>query len=158
MWGDIKQLTYKSKGLISRDALHTIQKPEKLIERLVRASSLEGDLGLDPFAGVGTCPAVCKKNKRDYVAFELRPEFVEEAESRLPVTPSPLEGEGRVRGQGLSGHDNEACSGRKRTTTSKSSGRGPEPALTHAGPHDSAHVIPDVFNRESRAFPMQDHE
>ena len=83
VWGDIKQLTYKSKELISRDALHTIQKPEKLIERLVLASSLEGDLVLDPFAGVGTCPAVCKRNNRDYLAFELCPEFVEEAEARL---------------------------------------------------------------------------
>ena len=83
VWGDIKQLTYKSKELISRDALHTIQKPEKLIERLVLASSMEGDLVLDPFTGVGTCPAVCKKNMRDYLAFELCPEFVEAAESRL---------------------------------------------------------------------------
>ena len=71
-------------------------------------------------------------------------------------------------------HDREVCSGRKRTTTSKSSGRGPEPALTHAGAHDSApsfpafliplrhsrhfqspSVIPDIFNRES--IPMQGH-
>ena len=55
VWGDIKQLTYKSKELVGRDALHTIQKPEKLIERLVKASSNEGDVVLDPFAGVGTC-------------------------------------------------------------------------------------------------------
>ena len=31
VWGDIKQLTYKSKELVSRDALNTIQKPLKLI-------------------------------------------------------------------------------------------------------------------------------
>jgi site-specific DNA-methyltransferase (adenine-specific)/adenine-specific DNA-methyltransferase len=30
VWGDIKQLTYKSKELVSRDALNTIQKPETL--------------------------------------------------------------------------------------------------------------------------------
>ena len=35
VWGDIKQLTYKSKELVSREALNTIQKPKKLIERLV---------------------------------------------------------------------------------------------------------------------------
>ena len=29
--------------------------------------------------------------------------------------------------------------------------------FSHAGPHDSVHVIPDVFNRESMAFPMQGH-
>lgn len=35
VWGDIKQLIYKSHELISRAALNIIQKPEKLIERLV---------------------------------------------------------------------------------------------------------------------------
>ncbi len=29
--------------------------------------------------------------------------------------------------------------------------------FSHAGPHDSAHVIPDVFNRESMPFSMQGH-
>ena len=35
VWGDIKQLTYRSKELVCREALNTIQKPEKLIERMV---------------------------------------------------------------------------------------------------------------------------
>ena len=83
VWGDIKQLTYKSKELAARTALNTIQKPEKLIERLVLASSNKGDLVLDPFAGVGTCPAVCKKHGRDFIGFELQPELVGIAEARL---------------------------------------------------------------------------
>lgn len=70
VWGDIKQLTYKSKELVSKDALNTIQKPERLIERLVRASSNEGDLVLDPFCGTGTVPVVCKKLRRNYIAIE----------------------------------------------------------------------------------------
>ena len=83
VWGDIKQLTYKSKELASREALNTIQKPEKLIERLVLASSAEGDLVLDPFAGVGTCSVVCGKTGRDFLAFELQLKFVEIAQRRL---------------------------------------------------------------------------
>ncbi|QUS60144.1 hypothetical protein IQE94_15255 [Synechocystis sp. PCC 7339] len=83
VWGDIKQLTYKSRELVSRDALNTIQKPERLIERLVLASSSVGDLVLDPFAGVGTCPVVCKRNKRNFIAFEIQPEFVAASEKRL---------------------------------------------------------------------------
>lgn len=83
VWGDIKQLTYKSKELVSKDALNTIQKPESLIERLVLASSNEGDLVLDPFCGTGTCPAVCVKNKRDFIAFELNGEFVRLGNKRL---------------------------------------------------------------------------
>jgi site-specific DNA-methyltransferase (adenine-specific)/adenine-specific DNA-methyltransferase len=83
VWGDIKQLTYKSKELVSREALNTIQKPEKLIERLILASSAPGNLVLDPFTGVGTCPVVCRKNGRDFMAFELNPDFVEVTRSRL---------------------------------------------------------------------------
>ncbi len=83
VWGDIKQLTYKSKELVSRQALNTIQKPESLIERLVLASSNPGDTVLDPFSGVGTCPVVCKRHKRNFMAFEIQPEFVEAANERL---------------------------------------------------------------------------
>lgn len=83
VWGDIKQLTYKSKELVSRKTLNTIQKPEKLIERIVLASSLPGDLVLDPFAGVGTCPVVCKRHQRDFIGFEIEPSFVEAGNKRL---------------------------------------------------------------------------
>lgn len=83
VWGDIKQLTYKSKELVSRDALNTIQKPEKLIERLVLASSSEGDTVLDPFAGVGTVAAVCARLSRDFYAFELDSGFVQAGRERL---------------------------------------------------------------------------
>jgi DNA modification methylase len=83
VWGDIKQLTYKSKELISRDLLHTIQKPEKLIERIVKASSNEGDIVLDPFMGVGTTAVVCKKLNRNFIGFELNPNYIELANKRL---------------------------------------------------------------------------
>lgn len=83
VWGDIKQLTYKSKELVSRDALNTIQKPEVLIERLIKASSSEGDLVLDPFAGVGTCPVVCKRLNRHFIGIEKDQQFVSAANSRL---------------------------------------------------------------------------
>ena len=83
VWGDIKQLTYKSKELISRDALNTLQKPKALIERLVLGSSNKGDLVMDPFCGTGTCPIVCKKNNRNFIAFELDPAFVRLANERI---------------------------------------------------------------------------
>ena len=83
VWGDIKQLTYKSKELISRELLNTIQKPEKLIERLVLASSNIGDLILDPFSGVGTTQVVCKKNKRNFVGFEIDKKYVELSNERM---------------------------------------------------------------------------
>lgn len=83
VWGDIKQLTYKSKELVNRGALNTIQKPERLIERLILASSNEGDTVLDPFSGVGTAPVVCKRHRRNFLAFEINPEFVEMGNRRL---------------------------------------------------------------------------
>ena len=83
VWGDIKQLTYKSKELISRDALNTIQKPKKLIERLISASSKKGDLVFDPFSGVGTCPLVCKELDREFIAVEKQEHFVLNANERL---------------------------------------------------------------------------
>lgn len=90
VWGDIKQLTYKSKELVSRDALNTIQKPEQLIERIVKASSREGDLVLDPFSGVGTCPAVCKRLGRRFLGFEQNADFVTAANARLQVVEQEL--------------------------------------------------------------------
>jgi len=83
VWGDIKQLTYKSKELISRELLNTIQKPVKLIERIVKASSNEGDLVLDPFSGVGTTFAVCKNLKRNFIGFELNPDYVAITKERI---------------------------------------------------------------------------
>lgn len=83
VWGDIKQLTYKSKELVSRECLNTIQKPEKLIERLVLASSNEGDLVLDPFSGVGTTAVVCKKLNRNFIGFEINEEYVNLSKTRL---------------------------------------------------------------------------
>src|SRR5260221_4540838 len=66
VWGDIKQLTYKSKELVAREVLNTIQKPLRLMEHLVLASSNPGDLVLDPFCGVGTALVACKKHRRQY--------------------------------------------------------------------------------------------
>ena len=83
VWGDIKQLTYKSTELVSREALNTIQKPEKLIERLVKASSVENDIVLDPFTGVGTCPVVCRRLGRHFIGIEKDGDRVEAANARL---------------------------------------------------------------------------
>lgn len=92
VWGDIKQLTYKSKELADRAALNTIQKPEKLMERLIKASSQEGDVVLDPFSGVGTCPVVCRRLGRHFIAFERDTNFVQIAQQRLQTVNDDLHG------------------------------------------------------------------
>jgi site-specific DNA-methyltransferase (adenine-specific) len=51
-------------------ALHPAQKPEKLIELIVTASSDENDLVLDPFMGSGTTAVVCEKLRRQWIGIE----------------------------------------------------------------------------------------
>ena len=49
---------------------HPTQKPEKLLAKIILASSSPGDIILDPFAGSGTTAVVAKKLGRNYVAIE----------------------------------------------------------------------------------------
>jgi DNA modification methylase len=91
VWGDIKQLTYKSKELVSRELLNTIQKPEKLMERIIKASSNPGDLVFDPFCGSGTVPVVCHRLNRRFVACEINPDYCKIAEQRMAKAASNSE-------------------------------------------------------------------
>jgi len=62
---------------------HPTQKPEGLYERMILASSNEGDTVLDPFLGSGTLLRVCQQTNRNGVGFDINPEFVEAALERL---------------------------------------------------------------------------
>jgi len=62
---------------------HPTQKPEGLIERMVKASSNEGSFVLDPFSGSGTTLRVCQQLKRNAIGFELNPEYVNMTKIRL---------------------------------------------------------------------------
>lgn len=62
---------------------HPTQKPEGLIERIVLASSNEGDLVVDPFSGSGTTLRVCQQLNRKCLGIELSEEYVEMTKKRL---------------------------------------------------------------------------
>ncbi|KJR43902.1 adenine-specific DNA-methyltransferase [Candidatus Magnetoovum chiemensis] len=47
------------------------QKPEALLERIIKASSNEGDIILDPFCGCGTTIAVAQKLKRNWIGIDI---------------------------------------------------------------------------------------
>ena len=47
------------------------QKPEALLERIINASSKEGDWVLDPFCGCGTTVAVAEKLNRNWVGIDI---------------------------------------------------------------------------------------
>lgn len=62
---------------------HPTQKPEGLIERMVLASSNEGDLVVDPFSGSGTTIRVCQQLNRNCIGIELNEDYVEMTKKRL---------------------------------------------------------------------------
>ncbi|MBN1589039.1 MAG: site-specific DNA-methyltransferase [Pirellulales bacterium] len=66
-----------------RAGWHGCQMPEQLLGRIIRASSHEGDVVLDPFAGSGTTLAVAKKLGREYLGYELSEEYSEQINRRL---------------------------------------------------------------------------
>jgi site-specific DNA-methyltransferase (adenine-specific) len=62
---------------------HPTQKPEGLIERMILASSHEGDRVLDPFLGSGTTTRVCQQLNRRGIGIEVNPDYVNMAKLRL---------------------------------------------------------------------------
>jgi site-specific DNA-methyltransferase (adenine-specific) len=64
---------------------HPTQKPEGLIERMVWASSNEGNMVLDPFSGSGTSLKVCQQLNRNCIGFELNPDYVQMTKERLTI-------------------------------------------------------------------------
>ena len=92
-----------------RKGWHGCQMPERLLGRIISASSNPGDLVLDPFAGSGTTLAVAKKLGRDWLGFELSAEYAAGARDRVdaagvgdpldgaedPMTSAPATGRGR---------------------------------------------------------------
>ena len=64
---------------------HPTQKPEKLIAKLILASSRPGQLILDPFLGSGTTSVVAAKLGRRFVGIEIEREYCLLAERRLEL-------------------------------------------------------------------------
>lgn len=62
---------------------HPTQKPEKLIAKLILASSREGDIIFDPFLGSGTTSVVASKLNRQFCGVEINTEYCCWAEKRL---------------------------------------------------------------------------
>ena len=72
---------------------HPTQKPLELIERCLRASTNEGDVVLDPFAGSGSTGVAALELGRRFIGIEIDPEFIDISMKRLPVDPDPSPGD-----------------------------------------------------------------
>lgn len=65
------------------NTIHSTQKPESLISRLILASSNPGDIILDPFVGSGTTSVVAKRLNRNYIGIEMQKKYCAITEYRL---------------------------------------------------------------------------
>jgi len=65
-----------------RDA-HFATFPEDLIVDCIKAGCPEGGIVLDPFMGAGTTALVARKLNRNFIGFELNPEYIDIAKKRL---------------------------------------------------------------------------
>jgi len=104
LWTDI--------GVISSHAAERLgyptQKPEALLERILKSSSNEGDLVLDPFCGCGTTIAVAHRLKRRWIGIDithlainllrhrLREDFGDKVEAEFEVIGEPKDLEGAM--------------------------------------------------------------
>lgn len=67
LWTDIPPI-----GARARERLgYPTQKPEALLERVIRTSSNQGDLIMDPFCGCGTAVAVAERLKRRWIGVDI---------------------------------------------------------------------------------------
>ena len=64
---------------------HPTQKPIYLLERIIKASTQEGDLVLDPFCGSSTTGVACKSLKRKYIGIDNCPDYIELSKRRLQI-------------------------------------------------------------------------
>ncbi len=64
-------------------ALHPTQKPEKLLELIVLASSNKGEIVLDPFFGSGTTGYVAQRLGRKWIGIETNKKYINAAKDRL---------------------------------------------------------------------------
>lgn len=78
-WDDIPPVNSQAAERLG----YPTQKPEALLERIIRASSNEGDLVLDPFCGCGTAVVVAERLKRRWIGIDITHLAVSLIEERL---------------------------------------------------------------------------
>jgi site-specific DNA-methyltransferase (adenine-specific) len=79
VWTDIDPINSRAAERLG----YPTQKPEALLERIITASSNEGDLVLDPFCGCGTAIAVAQNLKRNWIGIDITHLAIGLVKSRL---------------------------------------------------------------------------
>lgn len=86
-WDDI----YPATGWSNESLRYPTQKPEKLLERIIKVSSNPKDVVFDPFMGSGTTLAVAKKCSRNYIGIDKSPAAVELVQRRVNIDPKIID-------------------------------------------------------------------
>ena len=86
VWDDIGNLQASAKERIG----YPTQKPLALLERIIQASSNEGDMVLDPFCGCATACVAADMLNRKWVGIDISPKAVELVNMRLQQTMGSL--------------------------------------------------------------------
>jgi site-specific DNA-methyltransferase (adenine-specific) len=73
----------KERIRLNGSKVHSTQKPEALLYRVIMASSNHGDVVLDPFFGSGTTGAVAKKLGRNWIGIERDKKYIRVAQKRI---------------------------------------------------------------------------
>jgi hypothetical protein len=89
---DVWEISYLNSQSKERIGYPT-QKPEALLERIIKASSNKGDVVLDPFMGGGTTIAVADKLGRQWIGIDQSPMAVKVTEFRLEKQYGATEGQ-----------------------------------------------------------------
>ena len=74
-----------------KNAQHPTQKPVALIENIIKHSSNEGDVILDPFAGSCTTAVACKNLNRRYICIEKEQEYCDIGQARLDAIQAEID-------------------------------------------------------------------
>ena len=79
VWNDV--------GIVQANSIentgYSTQKPKALIERIIKASSNEGDVVTDYYLGSGTTAVVCKELNRNFIGCDINPKAIEITNARL---------------------------------------------------------------------------
>ena len=86
-WADIDPLHGPYKERLG----YPTQKPLALLERIIRASSNEGDIVLDPFCGCGTTLVAAEQLGRNWIGIDISKDAIDITEKRLRKTFPDIE-------------------------------------------------------------------
>ena len=86
VWSDIQPISAHANERVG----YPTQKPLALLERIIKASSNEGDIGLDPFCGCATACVAADKLGRKWVGIDISPKAVELVNMRLQQSMGSL--------------------------------------------------------------------